>query len=70
MESKLNFSKKIYSKEALKKAQKAFKGLASFEKNENESFIEIKIIPKKGISGEKLKDEFCNYALFETKNEI
>jgi len=59
----INFNKKIYSQQAIKKAIKAYSHLANFTQSQNKNYFLIKV---KNIQSELktiFQDEFSNYVL-------
>jgi hypothetical protein len=64
------FSKKFYSMESIKKTILAYKKFGQFSVKEEKNYIKVNIInPEKKIK-DIIKDEFSNYVLAETKNEL
>ena len=61
------FNKKLYGVKAIKSAIKEYQSLAdfSFEQKGNYIWVKLKNIDEE-ISG-VIKDEFCNYVLFKSK---
>ena len=62
----IKFDKNIYKKEGILNTVEAYKNLADIDFYENEDFFII--IMKNIDEGVKdvIRDEFCNYSLFET----
>jgi hypothetical protein len=63
----INFNKKIYPLRAVKLAIKEYRNLANFSLRQKGNYIivELKDIDKDVV--EIIKDEFCNYVLFKSK---
>ncbi len=59
----INFNKKIYSRQAIKKAIKDYKHLADFEINQNKSYFLIRAGNIQSGLKKIFQDEFSNYVL-------
>ena len=65
----INFSKKIYNLNAIKRSIKAYEGLAVFVVVNEKNNIQVKINNiSNNLNEEIIKNEFCNYVLSEVKN--
>lgn len=64
----INFNKKFYNLKAIKNAAKAYKDLADFSIEDNSRRIKVLIKNVDKDIKDRIKDEFCNYVLAETKN--
>jgi len=63
----INFNKKLYSLKAIKLAIKEYQKLANFSLSQRKNYIQVEL---KNIDKEVkkiIKDEFCNYVLFKSK---
>ncbi len=59
----LRFDKQVYAGEALDEAVKAFSNFAAFElKQEDDAWV-VELISKSPQMADRLRNEFCNYAL-------
>ena len=63
----INFDKKFYDLEAIKNTIKAYRGLADLEVKENKKSVGLEASNVDKDIKDVFKDEFCNYALSETK---
>jgi len=63
----INFDKKLYKLKAVKSAIKEYQKLADFNLRQKGNYfqVELKNIDK-GVK-QIIKDEFCNYVLFKSK---
>lgn len=60
----INFSRKIYSRQAIEKAMEDFQNLARFYLEEKEDYY---VVSMKDIDPEvqdSIRDEFCNYVIY------
>ena len=63
----INFDKKLYKLKAIKLAIKEYQNLANFNLGQKGNYfqVELKNIDKEVI--QIIKDEFCNYVFFKSK---
>ncbi|MGB1013918.1 MAG: HxsD-like protein [Nannocystaceae bacterium] len=59
----LSFHKTVYSGESLDEATKAFANFASFELTQADDAWVVALTPNNPDLGDRLRNEFCNYAL-------
>jgi hypothetical protein len=59
----INFNKKIYSQQAIKKAMKDYSNLADFKLNQNENYFLVKIENIQPEIKKNFQDEFSTYVL-------
>lgn len=63
----INFDKKLYPLKAIKLAIKEYQKLANFNLVQNKKYIQVELKNIDKDVKEIIKDEFCNYVLFKSK---
>lgn len=59
----INFNKKIYTEDAIRRGAKAFAALANFKISENKNYFIVKINGADRNDENALADEFSNFVL-------
>jgi len=63
----ISFSKKLYKIKAIKLAIKEYQNLANFSLEQKGNYIQVELKDIDKEVEQIIKDEFCNYVLFKSK---
>ncbi len=63
----ISFSKKLYKIKAIKLAIKEYQDLANFSLEQKGNYIQVELKNINKDVKQIIKDEFCNYVLFKSK---
>lgn len=63
----IKFNKKLYTKEAIQAAVKAYDGLADFDLEEDANYFIVNLDKIDKEVELNIRDEFCNYVLSNVK---
>lgn len=65
---KIKFNKKLYNKKAIKSSVEAFEGVCKFSiiNEKNNHTVLMSKYPEQ--YGDKIKNEFCNFVLYEMRD--
>lgn len=64
----ISFNRNFYNLESIKKAIRAYKGLADFDVSRDKKNIKVKLRNINPESKDVIEEEFCNYVLGLMKN--
>lgn len=63
----ISFNKKLYKLKAIKLAIKEYRNLANFNLKQKGNYIQVELKDIDKEVKQVIKDEFCNYVLFRSK---
>jgi len=63
----INFNKRLYPLKGIKLAMKEYQNLANFNLRQKGNYIQVELKNIDKDVKKLIKDEFCNYVLFKSK---